>query len=304
MSPHCCDSKLMWQISGMQYGQSANYCSATLVQGTAATSQQWVSSQPATFQQPPQSGDSIIVGCLAEYGTSFSVMDNEQIQGYCNQGSCNTYNPEISVNVPPPPPAGGFVAETSLSEATQAVSSQSQPFTVTCSTSSLGSTPGYISVFALEYADLGSGYNLDGMPQSNSSPAGMNTLSCGSLSTTPYNDLIASVYNWQILVVPQDATDPHPPTTAPAKTKPALAPVPADSCAPQGSSTTTPGTIPACSGGDGGNCVLGYSGFSQYPLDTPPGPYTESWTAWLCPPGCQCVNPMTCVSAAFTVIGP
>lgn len=298
MSPHCCDSKLMNEMSHGYYGQSANNCSATFVQGTAATSQQQVNSQPVTFQQPPQSGDSIVVGCLGEYATSFTVMDNQAIQGQCNQGACNTYNGVVSVDVTLPPPAVGTIAETALLITSQEVSSQSQPFTVTCSTASGG--PGYISAFAVEYADLGTWSNLDGSPMTNTSQTGVSPLSCGSLTTSATNDLISSLYNWNQFPLIQSDRQPLAAALGEAQAPRVMPP---DSCTPQYNAATTPGTIATCSGGNGGNCIFGNSGVSQYPMNTP-GQYTESWTAWLDPAGCQAINPMACVSAAFKVIGP
>jgi hypothetical protein len=77
-------------MSSGGYGQSANYCSATLVQGTAIIAGSGTSAS-ATFQQTPQSEDSVIVGCLGEQSTPFTVTDNEQIMGYCNAPNCDNY---------------------------------------------------------------------------------------------------------------------------------------------------------------------------------------------------------------------
>ncbi len=282
MSPHCCDDKLMWQISGGSYGQSADYCSATFVQGTAKLSPSSGNVATATFQQYPQSGDSIVVGCLGSGDTtSFAVMDNQQ----------NAYNPApgASTYVPLPPPWSSPAADSFLLSAPQVASSQSQSFEVTC-TGTSDST--LIDVFALEYADLGTGNRLDGAGQSNSSVDGELLLSCGNLSTGSVNDLIASLYNYNTIYVPSDS------------------PVSADPQVAVNDLAPTLGTVPPCPGGQGGYCIaqptspLQYQpgGMSVYPQNMPPGPYSEAWAAPLCIG--NCFNPMSGVSAAFEVIGP
>jgi hypothetical protein len=171
-------------------------------------------------------------------------------------------------------------------------SSQSQQFTVTCSTVHDNS---HTDVFALEYADLASGYDIDTIGN-NSDPNGVSPLSCGNLTTMGVNDLIVSLYNYNRLLVPTDS---------PALPSRGISPDPAG-IAP------TLGTVPACAGGEGNNCISQNNqnnipqsgGVSVYPQNTPPGPYTESWTAPLCVPGQDCINPMSCVSAAVKVIGP
>jgi hypothetical protein len=294
MAPHCCDSKLMWQISGA-YGQSDNYCSATLVQGAAAGLQDWGNTVSTTFQQPPQSGDSIVAGCLGEYATSFSATDNQ------GAGS-NTYNPLVSIDLST---GNGAEAEAALLGAVQVASSQSQSFTVTCSAAG---GAGYLEAFALEYADLDEYNNpvsnLDGPPGMNSNLTGASPLSCGDLYTTAANDLIASLYNYNVAPYPTNSADPHPATAGRGGAASTLMTTPV-SCAP-GPYAPTLGTVPACVGGYDGTCISTSQpgGISVYPQDTPPGPYTEAWTSWLCPPGCNCTNPMSCVSAALFVIGP
>jgi hypothetical protein len=293
MSPHCCDSKVMYRMSG-SYGQSGQYCSPILVQGTAMLSLQRGLSASATFQQSPQSGDTIVVGCLGSYddGDTFSVKDNQQVSGLTN-----TYSnpPIVSTYVSLGPPFGEPVANAALLEATQVVSSQSQQFTVTCSTVEAYS---YTDVFALEYADLASGQNIDAKGK-NMDSNGVSPLPCGNLSTTAINDLIVSLYNYNSLLVPMDS--PASPALHPRGPSP-------DS----GAIAPTLGTVPACTGGSDGYCISQKTqndfpqpgGLSVYPQNTPPGPYTESWTAPLCSPEQDCINPMSCVSAAVTVIGP
>jgi hypothetical protein len=120
MSPHCCDSKLMNEMSHGYYGQSANYCSATFVQGTATLAfpmQNGTAS--ATFQHYPQSGDSLIVGCLGNgFGGSFTATDNQTI----NPG--NNYTTAASAFVSPPLLEGG---EAYLLQAQQIVYPENTP---------------------------------------------------------------------------------------------------------------------------------------------------------------------------------
>lgn len=296
MSPHCCDSKLMNQISGGSYGQSANNCSPILVQGTAnlqANPSNIAAS--ATFQQNPQSGDSIVVGCLGgEDALTFTVTDNQQVSGVQN-----SYNPPIVQTYIPYqcdwPYDFDSCAAASLFQANQVVSSQSQsqPFTVTCTIAS--GEDSYIDVFALEYADLGSPPNIDGPVGLNTNLLGVSPLACGSLSTSATNDLIASLYSYNIQFLPEPGTP-----------------------LPQYSTDIAPtlGNVPACPGGEGGYCISSTyvqgeynspqaGGISVYPNNTP-SVYTPSWTSSTsCPPNePPCVLPMSCVSAAIQVIGP
>ena len=289
MSPHCCDSKLMYQLSGQQYG--ANSCTPILVQGTAALGQFTADSLNATFQQSPESGDSIVVGCLGSGSGPFTAKDNQSVDGITNTYTGNGSNPIASTYVQPP----GYwqaVALATLRLANQVVASQSESFTVTCSGN--GSSP--MDVFLLEYADLGSGANLDGAPGTNTDPNGVSPLSCGSLTTTADNDLVTSLYNFNKLFIPTHDATSHSPQSGEA-------PADSDGIKP------TLGTVPPCPGGQGENCIsqntdLQAGGVSVFPQNTHPGPYTETWTAPLCMPGDNCINPMSCISAAIKVIGP
>jgi hypothetical protein len=286
MAPRCCDGKLLYTMSG-NYGQSGQ-CSPILVQGTATIGQGGSSSVSTTFQQDPQSGDSIVLGCLGNQATSFTALDNEQIQGYCNRGQCNTYNSVVSTDVTVHNSQfSGTLAQTYLFAAAQVVSNQAPPpsFTVSCSNTSVGT----MDAFALEYADLSSGDSLDGAPKSNSTPSGVSPLSCGSLTTSANNDLIASLYSYNEIAIPSDSVRATP--ADPNQIAPTL------------------GTVPQCAGGQGGYCIEQppYSqsgGMSVYPMQAP-GQYSEAWTGPLCNPISDfCFNPLACVSAAFKVIGP
>ena len=129
MSPHCCDSRLMYQISGGSYGQSGQYCSALPVQGTSDSpgtafltpypgSQTYVN---ATFPKNPQSGDTIIAGCLEiNKGSALPTVTD-------NQGSKNSYQSivgDYNHNFNSLPVA--------LYAASQISSPQSGQFTLTC----------------------------------------------------------------------------------------------------------------------------------------------------------------------------
>lgn len=91
MSPHCCDSRLMYQISVGSYGQPGRYCSPFTVQGTSqypgtAYLTPYPGSQTyanATFPKNPQSGDTIVAGCLEiHYGNALPTVTDNQGNSY------------------------------------------------------------------------------------------------------------------------------------------------------------------------------------------------------------------------------
>lgn len=88
MAPHCCDTKLMYQMTGGFYGQQAPNCSPKLIQGVAANGSPTVT---VTFPQNPQSGDTIVAGCVqAGYQSQLQLYDNQTVPG-----AQNSYYPPL-----------------------------------------------------------------------------------------------------------------------------------------------------------------------------------------------------------------
>jgi len=266
MSPHCCDSRLMYQISGGSYGQPSRYCSPFTVQGTSqnpgtAFLTPYPGSQTsvqATFPKKPQSGDTIIAGCLEiNYGSALPTVTD-------NQGGHNGYQPIVGAYVYYL--GHGNIVPVAFYAATQNYSDQSKQFTLTCTSDH----PDTINLFALEFADLGDAthiFDSNAVHQGGIGPP----YNCGTLTTTAVDDLIMSIDN--------DAT-PY----SPAGLSPTL------------------GTIPFCGGGEGGQCVAQNSqayeagGISTYTA-TSAGQYTPAWNY-------SHGIPMDCASMALKVIGP
>lgn len=144
MSPHCCDSKLLYKNDGGLYGQPGPSCSPIVVQGTnmnPGTAYLEPLSDDnttvmATFPMPPQSGDAIVVGC-----ESFNYAPPPGTAAD-NQG--NSYLPVE---------AGTFPLATQLYVAPDVAASQSQPFTVQCTvnTDDVGTS---VNLFALRLPTL------------------------------------------------------------------------------------------------------------------------------------------------------
>lgn len=263
MSPRCCDSKVMYTISGGDYGQSGQYCSPGFVQGVYFLTDYDTTSVSATFPQPPQSGDTIVAGC-EEYENNVPPMmsDNQSVGGLMNN-----YNPPIVSTVDPYLDA----VPVALYVSPDIVSSQTTSFTITCSESYRT----VMSLFALEYYDLGSTGNIVDSTGSNESgtSGGADPYPCTTtgLSTSVVNDLIMTIYN--------NDTD---------STNAGIGPV-------------APWAIPTCSGnGYGNSCVAQngqvtvVGGVSTY--IAPMGQYTPAW-----------YGPMvleSCATAALKPIGP
>ncbi len=263
MSPHCCDSKLMYTMNGGAYGRPPGSCSPLLVQGGTTDwpgtafltpypgSQTYAS---ATFPNPPQSGDTIIAGCLEiNYdGVTPIVSDNQGNGNY--QFIVGGY--DVLLNAVP----------VVLYVATQELSSQSGQFTVTCA----NNDPDTIDLFALEFADLGDSSDI--LDSANIHQGILdNPYNCGPLNTSAVNDLIMSIYN--------NASPDNPVGISP-----------------------TLGTIPYCTGGQGGQCVdqngqaYEAGGISTYTAMSS-GQYTPAWN-W------GDYSAMSCASMALKVIGP
>ena len=266
MSPRCCDSKLMWQMSRGSYGLYGGWgakCVPSFIQGVGYLSAypNWNSpSAMATFRQHPQSGDTIITGCAEAYQDQdppFATSDNQT----------NSYAHLFAVW------AAEGNAPVQLNIATDVASSQSSPFTVTCSNAG-GYPTNPINVFLLEFSDL-SGQNqsiVDALTW-NAQLTGSSPFSCGSFSTTAINDLIISIYS------NFDEPGNNPAGIAP-----------------------TPGSIPACLGTPNNTCaaqddslylINGISTYTAYAT----GQYTPIWTG-------PSPTVMSCASLALKVIGP
>lgn len=145
----------------------------------------------------------------------------------------------------------------------------------------------------MEYADLASPANLvDGTPGhfANYNFVPLSPYLCGYVPTTANNDLVLSLFNFYSKVIPQDQEE--------------IAFIDWAMIWP------TVGSPPACSGGEYGSCIF---------ENTTPASGLATWTApdpanyypsWHASPTCQvgqggCIaNPVSCVAAAFKVIGP
>jgi hypothetical protein len=156
---------------------------------------------------------------------------------------------------------------TVLDVASQVQSSQSTPpsFTLTCTSDH----PDTINLFALEFADLGDSANL--VDDTDYGDGGL-PFNCGTLITSSVDDLIMSIYNLATFADPADVSP-------------------------------TLGTIPYCSGGQGGQCVAQngeayeVGGISTYTAVST-GNYTPAWNY------SGGLSPMVCPDMALKVIGP
>jgi len=190
MTPRCCDAKAMWRISNYEYGQPALYCSPRLVQGTGPSpGTAYLSPYPgnqssvmATFPQNPQSGDTIVAGCLQIHYASAppTIIDN---QGNSYTQVISWYDPFLNA-VP-----------VALYAATDIASPQNPipSFTLTCSSDHTDT----INLFALEFADLGDAQHLIdyAVAEAWGGIGGSSPFPCGTLSTSSVNDLVTSIYN-------------------------------------------------------------------------------------------------------------
>jgi len=262
----------MYQMNG-SYGQSAYHCSPLVVQGTnqlpgtAFVDPYWPggSTATATFPQPPQSGDAIVVGCES---TLYAPPPGNASDNQSNTYLLVEYGSE---------PAGG---STQLFAAPDVVSSQSLPFTVTCTETPVEGNN--VNMFALEIADLGSGSltNMTNLVDSVASyswdpqPTEVPCTPPGTfLTTSRFNDLIMSVYN---------ADCDNPANFVP-----------------------TPGAIPACIGGSGNTCSstnidVAWPGAISIYTAPSPGQYLPEWS-------CNVLGDQTsddCSVMALKPIGP
>jgi hypothetical protein len=280
MSPHCCDSKLLYQMSYGSYGQPGQYCSPIIVQGGSASpgaaflDTLWNEpSVSVTFPQPPQSGDTIIVGC-EEYLTDSPTVTDNQTNSYdlVVQGSI-TYDGSLGRR----PPGLSSINTSQIYAATQIQSPQTpQSFTVKCAKGyQQGEQNDPMNLFAIEVADMGNSFaNIyDDGKADGTFGNGISPWPCASmpLTSSAHNDLVATLYQTDSI-------------NNPANISPTL------------------GTIPFCNGGQGDSCVAQngsiylVGGMSQDTAQNP-GSYTPAWNSPIS-------QTMLCISTALKVIGP